>query len=290
MATASTTLKRGVGGLGGPAEGRQRQPRAEQQQRERGHVPQQPQSVRRLAGKRVAQMDQHDPRNEQERDTEHGQERRHGLDDLAFGGQQREQAARQDLTPNAVERERVEGGEIVEEMSVYRGVVGRDELSRLAVRSRGHAQAEHERDRQDQDQHGPRLWEKNQADQNTTLVGNGPPTTQTLPKHYLSWTLCLGWGPRLAPFIHHSELADMKTPAATLTRSYGYGWQQFKKYFLHVFLVGLVLAVASTPSNLGWRRMATHEGRADGRFRHAERARGRRTCCWCCRSSITGRT
>jgi hypothetical protein len=45
----------------------------------------------------------------------------------------------------------------------------------------------------------------------------------------------------------------MKTPAATLTRSYGYGWQQFKKYFLHVFLVGLVLAVAATPTNLGWR-------------------------------------
>jgi uncharacterized membrane protein len=44
----------------------------------------------------------------------------------------------------------------------------------------------------------------------------------------------------------------MKTPAATLTRSYGYGWQQFKKYFLHVFLVGLVLAVASAPTNLGW--------------------------------------
>jgi hypothetical protein len=42
----------------------------------------------------------------------------------------------------------------------------------------------------------------------------------------------------------------MKTPAATLTRSYGYGWQQFKKYFLHVFLVGLVLAVASVPSEL----------------------------------------
>ena len=40
----------------------------------------------------------------------------------------------------------------------------------------------------------------------------------------------------------------MTTPKATLTSSYGYGWQQFKKYFLHLFLVGLIYAVASSPT------------------------------------------
>ena len=43
----------------------------------------------------------------------------------------------------------------------------------------------------------------------------------------------------------------MSTPEAKLFRSYGYGWQQFTKYFLHIFLVGLIVAVASAP---GWFR------------------------------------
>ena len=40
----------------------------------------------------------------------------------------------------------------------------------------------------------------------------------------------------------------MKTPEAKLFRSYSYGWQQFTKYFLHIFLVELIVAVAGTPN------------------------------------------
>ena len=43
----------------------------------------------------------------------------------------------------------------------------------------------------------------------------------------------------------------MRTPKATLIRSYTYGWQQFTKWFLHLFLVGLIYAVASSPGLLG---------------------------------------
>jgi uncharacterized membrane protein len=42
----------------------------------------------------------------------------------------------------------------------------------------------------------------------------------------------------------------VRTPEATLTRSYSHGWQQFKKYFLHLFLVGLITWVASMPSGV----------------------------------------
>lgn len=42
----------------------------------------------------------------------------------------------------------------------------------------------------------------------------------------------------------------MRTPAPTLTRSYSYGWQQFTKYFLHLFLVGLITWVAWIPTNV----------------------------------------
>lgn len=44
----------------------------------------------------------------------------------------------------------------------------------------------------------------------------------------------------------------MKTPKATMIRSYSYGWQQFTKYFLHLFLVALIYAVATMPSNVGF--------------------------------------
>jgi uncharacterized membrane protein len=44
----------------------------------------------------------------------------------------------------------------------------------------------------------------------------------------------------------------MSTPAATATRSYTYAWQQYKKYFLHLFLVGLITWVAWFPTNLGY--------------------------------------
>jgi uncharacterized membrane protein len=44
----------------------------------------------------------------------------------------------------------------------------------------------------------------------------------------------------------------MTTPKATMIRSYSYGWQQFTKYFLHLFLVGLIYGVATMPSNFGF--------------------------------------
>jgi uncharacterized membrane protein len=44
----------------------------------------------------------------------------------------------------------------------------------------------------------------------------------------------------------------MRTPAASLFRSYSYGWQQLTKYFLHLFLVGLIYGVATMPANFGF--------------------------------------
>ena len=41
----------------------------------------------------------------------------------------------------------------------------------------------------------------------------------------------------------------MRTPKATAFGSFGYGWQQLWKYFLHLFLIGVVVAVLSGP---GW--------------------------------------
>lgn len=40
----------------------------------------------------------------------------------------------------------------------------------------------------------------------------------------------------------------MKTPKTTAFGSFGYGWQQLWKYFLHLFLIGLVVVVASIPA------------------------------------------
>jgi uncharacterized membrane protein len=40
----------------------------------------------------------------------------------------------------------------------------------------------------------------------------------------------------------------MSTPEAKAFRSYGYGWQQFTKHFLHIFLVGLIAGVAAAPT------------------------------------------
>ena len=39
----------------------------------------------------------------------------------------------------------------------------------------------------------------------------------------------------------------MKTPKATAFGSYGYGWQQLWKFFLHLFLVFLVCSIANVP-------------------------------------------
>jgi uncharacterized membrane protein len=44
----------------------------------------------------------------------------------------------------------------------------------------------------------------------------------------------------------------MKTPKATAFDSYGYGWQQLWKFFLHLFLIGLVVWVASIPAYGLW--------------------------------------
>jgi uncharacterized membrane protein len=44
----------------------------------------------------------------------------------------------------------------------------------------------------------------------------------------------------------------MTTPKATMIRSYRYGWQQFTKYFLHLFLVALIYAVASMPGSVSF--------------------------------------
>jgi uncharacterized membrane protein len=41
----------------------------------------------------------------------------------------------------------------------------------------------------------------------------------------------------------------VRTPKATAFGSFGYGWQQLWKYFLHLFLIGVVVAVLNSP---GW--------------------------------------
>jgi len=40
----------------------------------------------------------------------------------------------------------------------------------------------------------------------------------------------------------------MNAPEAKVFPSYGHGWRQYMKYFLHIFLVGLIAAVAAVPS------------------------------------------
>ena len=44
----------------------------------------------------------------------------------------------------------------------------------------------------------------------------------------------------------------MRTPKATAFGAFGYGWQQLWKYFLHLFLIGVVVAVLNGP---GWGAM-----------------------------------
>jgi uncharacterized membrane protein len=39
----------------------------------------------------------------------------------------------------------------------------------------------------------------------------------------------------------------MRTPKATAFGSFGYGWQQLWKYFLHLFLVGVIVAAVNAP-------------------------------------------
>lgn len=40
-----------------------------------------------------------------------------------------------------------------------------------------------------------------------------------------------------------------KKPLATISGSYGYGWQQMKKYFLYFFLILLIIAIAESPAS-----------------------------------------
>jgi len=40
----------------------------------------------------------------------------------------------------------------------------------------------------------------------------------------------------------------MKTPKATAFGSFGYGWQQLWKFFLHLFLIAVVVGIANVPS------------------------------------------
>ena len=40
----------------------------------------------------------------------------------------------------------------------------------------------------------------------------------------------------------------MRTPKPTAFGSFGYGWQQLWKYFLHLFLIGVVVAVLNVPA------------------------------------------
>ena len=40
----------------------------------------------------------------------------------------------------------------------------------------------------------------------------------------------------------------MSTPKATAFGSFGYGWQQLWKYFLHLFLIGVVVWIADIPT------------------------------------------
>ena len=40
----------------------------------------------------------------------------------------------------------------------------------------------------------------------------------------------------------------MRSPKATAFGSFGYGWQQLWKYFLHLFLIGVVVWIAGIPT------------------------------------------
>lgn len=43
---------------------------------------------------------------------------------------------------------------------------------------------------------------------------------------------------------------DDKNPEASISGSYGYGWQQMKKHFLYFFLILLILAIAESPASM----------------------------------------
>lgn len=43
---------------------------------------------------------------------------------------------------------------------------------------------------------------------------------------------------------------DDKNPEASISGSYGYGWQQMKKHFLYFFLILLILCIAESPASM----------------------------------------
>ena len=43
---------------------------------------------------------------------------------------------------------------------------------------------------------------------------------------------------------------DDRKPQATISGSYGYGWQQMKKHFLYFFLILLIVAIAESPASM----------------------------------------
>jgi hypothetical protein len=54
-------------------------------------------------------------------------------------------------------------------------------------------------------------------------------------------------------YLHQVKLKIMKKekiPQATVTGSYGYGWQQMWKHFLYLFLVIVVVTIAHTPVSI----------------------------------------
>lgn len=53
----------------------------------------------------------------------------------------------------------------------------------------------------------------------------------------------------------------MRAPKATIFGSYGYGWQQIRKFFLYVFLIGLIVGIASFPKGMaGWPASVSTDG------------------------------
>jgi hypothetical protein len=55
-----------------------------------------------------------------------------------------------------------------------------------------------------------------------------------------------------------------RAPSMTVTGSYAYGWQQLKRHFLNLFLVGLVVAIASAPVDFAPARDAGPGGQVAG--------------------------
>jgi uncharacterized membrane protein len=49
-----------------------------------------------------------------------------------------------------------------------------------------------------------------------------------------------------------------RKPQATISGSYGYGWQQMKKHFLYFFLILLIVAIAESPASMAQKSELDH--------------------------------